>query len=219
MDVLGYATTYPTKCRECGAGVFFHSNGHGDAVFLDALGPPWPVHPCYYAFRNGRQALNFAAYRARMVKLYGRVESGAGTPRRRGGGIGWTPTSPRSRKDPRGAQPRRPRPEDIVRYAPEHNEVKRLTVSGVLRELLPWRNLKDIMPAGTVGYELLWKALRSASYTQVTIIDRDLLSYTAWLPQPEPDIKLGDLVRASLERVDVGTKAYYVCRGMERVAF
>lgn len=38
--------TVPTSCPCCGAAVYFHTNGYGDAVFFDELGPPWPKHPC-----------------------------------------------------------------------------------------------------------------------------------------------------------------------------
>jgi hypothetical protein len=27
--------------------VFAHTNGNGDFVLLDSLGPPWPIHECY----------------------------------------------------------------------------------------------------------------------------------------------------------------------------
>ncbi|WP_157939500.1 hypothetical protein [Gracilimonas amylolytica] len=34
------------SCPECGASVFYYENEHGSKVFFDALGPPWPKHPC-----------------------------------------------------------------------------------------------------------------------------------------------------------------------------
>ena len=37
---------YPTRCPICDDFIFFHTNGNGDAVFFDTLGPPWPKHPC-----------------------------------------------------------------------------------------------------------------------------------------------------------------------------
>lgn len=43
---LGEPLTYPTTCPYCGARIFFHTNGNGDVVFFDALGPPWPKHAC-----------------------------------------------------------------------------------------------------------------------------------------------------------------------------
>lgn len=39
--------TYPITCPYCGADIFFHTNGNGDVVFFDDLGPPWPKHPCF----------------------------------------------------------------------------------------------------------------------------------------------------------------------------
>lgn len=34
------------RCPECGATVFFYQSPEGGRVFFDALGPPWPKHPC-----------------------------------------------------------------------------------------------------------------------------------------------------------------------------
>ena len=33
-------------CPVCGITVFFYQSEHGGRVFFDALGPPWPKHPC-----------------------------------------------------------------------------------------------------------------------------------------------------------------------------
>ncbi|QCX27717.1 hypothetical protein [Nocardioides jishulii] len=33
-------------CPVCGAAVFFWKNSHGSKVWFDALGAPWPKHPC-----------------------------------------------------------------------------------------------------------------------------------------------------------------------------
>lgn len=45
---LGEPLTHPTVCPVCGADIFFHTNGNGDVVFFDDLGPPWndKKHPC-----------------------------------------------------------------------------------------------------------------------------------------------------------------------------
>jgi hypothetical protein len=51
VDHIGYALTYPTTCfitGGCGGQVFAHTNGNGDFVLLDSIGPPWPIHECYY---------------------------------------------------------------------------------------------------------------------------------------------------------------------------
>lgn len=34
------------RCPVCGALVFFYQSANGGRVFFDALGPPWPKHPC-----------------------------------------------------------------------------------------------------------------------------------------------------------------------------
>lgn len=38
--------THPIYCHYCGVVIFFHTNGNGDCVFFDELGPPWPKHSC-----------------------------------------------------------------------------------------------------------------------------------------------------------------------------
>jgi hypothetical protein len=50
-----WPVTYPTSCFWCGELVFYHTNGHGDCVLLDDLGPPWPVHACWTAYREDRR--------------------------------------------------------------------------------------------------------------------------------------------------------------------
>lgn len=34
------------RCPICNARVFFYQNDFGSRVYFDALGPPWPKHPC-----------------------------------------------------------------------------------------------------------------------------------------------------------------------------
>jgi len=38
--------TFRTKCRYCGADVYFYTDECGSKVFFDDLGPPWPKHEC-----------------------------------------------------------------------------------------------------------------------------------------------------------------------------
>jgi len=50
MKEIGYPLTWTTHCfllNGCGAKVFAHTNGGGDFVLFDELGPPWPVRECY----------------------------------------------------------------------------------------------------------------------------------------------------------------------------
>jgi hypothetical protein len=57
MKRLGYPLTWTTTCFiACGAVVHAHTNGRGDFVLFDDLGPPWPVHDCYrnrFVFNTG----------------------------------------------------------------------------------------------------------------------------------------------------------------------
>lgn len=53
-DSADEARTFATYCPWCSAECFYHTNGNGDAVYLDALGWPWPIHPCYEEHRHER---------------------------------------------------------------------------------------------------------------------------------------------------------------------
>ncbi|MGH7515821.1 MAG: hypothetical protein ACREOQ_23215 [Gemmatimonadales bacterium] len=217
MKVLDYSQTHPTRCKYCKGAVFFHTNGHGDAVFFDDLGPPWPVHSCYFAYQEGRLAESYQAYRARMVTEYGTVDRSAprqGRPLRT---VGWTHRSSPKRRDPRQGIVKPPRPEDIVRCDPANCRAGMITVSGILREIHPHRELKGHFPGGSAGYAAMLNALGSDSYTQITVIDRDLLSYTSWIPIAEISVPLGTPVRVSVERVRMLDDCRFICRGLERV--
>jgi len=65
----GVPFTHPTICPICGAFIFFHTNGNGDVVFFDELGPPWPKHPCLSS-DEGRRAGSHSPDLMRLVGLY-----------------------------------------------------------------------------------------------------------------------------------------------------
>lgn len=71
--------TRPSKCPICGDPVFFHSNGNGDAVYFDELGPPWPKHACFEhqpllqtAEQHGLSDIYSHDERPTSLELYGR---------------------------------------------------------------------------------------------------------------------------------------------------
>lgn len=78
MKELGYPWTWPTSCFigpdgvGCGAATFAHTNGDGDFVLFDSLGPPWPIHACYqrrdqYSDRHWSKAVDVEAPRPKKV--------------------------------------------------------------------------------------------------------------------------------------------------------
>lgn len=44
--LAGGFTRPDAKCPVCGDTVYFYQSPYGGRVFFDALGPPWPKHPC-----------------------------------------------------------------------------------------------------------------------------------------------------------------------------
>lgn len=58
--------TRQSSCPECGAPVYFYWNENGSRVYFDALGPPWPKHPC--------MDVSSAGPRLRLGPVLGRYE-------------------------------------------------------------------------------------------------------------------------------------------------
>lgn len=217
MQVLGESVTYRTKCRSCGAAIFFHTNGNGDAVFFDDLGPPWPVHWCYRAYVGGKEITDPSTYRARMVALYG-------TPYRvaRSSRAAWTPQPLPWRRDLPAVEapaPRPPRPEDIVRVDPAKNQrLRTVEVTGYLRDLHPHRPLSRLARPGTVLHQLLCGRVGASVVTQATVVTPDLMSYTFLLPLPELRVPKGAIIAVKLNRIAVIDRAFFVCRSLSHLS-
>lgn len=55
VPTLRSITTPNARCPRCDASVFFYVAPEGGRVYFDALGPPWPKHPCMDTQRNQRR--------------------------------------------------------------------------------------------------------------------------------------------------------------------
>lgn len=53
------------KCPVCGQRVFFYRSPDNGRVFFDALGPPWPKHPCTDAGATSKHGHSFTGYSTR----------------------------------------------------------------------------------------------------------------------------------------------------------
>jgi hypothetical protein len=56
FGIVPWPVTFSTQCWWCGDIVFYHTNGYGDCVLLDELGPPWPVHHCWDEYGSRRRS-------------------------------------------------------------------------------------------------------------------------------------------------------------------
>ncbi len=73
------ARTYLTQCWWCGATVYFHSNGYGDAVLFDSLGIPWQVHSCWEKHREKQKQVktifDLSVDKAKCLVLAGAINN------------------------------------------------------------------------------------------------------------------------------------------------
>lgn len=212
MQVLGASLTYRTTCRSCNAAVWFHTNGNGDAVFFDDLGWPWAVHSCYLNRLPGSGQPGYGPYRAYMVQKYGAPPKAA--PKRSHAQIAKaaTPAPKAQIRNPAGQT------FDIVRCDPELYTRKRLDVVGFVQESHEDRSVARLAPSGSIAHGMLHKVMGDGHYSQVTIIDGDLVSYTFRIPLPNVNLKAGEMITVVLERTVIpGLPAFYLCRSLSLV--
>jgi len=74
------AQTYPTRCRYCGAEVFYFSCDCGSKVFFDSLGWPWPVHDCAKSILKQVKISIAEEYAKRIAERQERIRHGWGIP-------------------------------------------------------------------------------------------------------------------------------------------
>lgn len=200
----GQPITYPTACRDCKAPVFFHSNGYGDGVIFDSLGWPWPIHFCYLT----RVAGPSPGYKPYMLAKYGKPAlHSRSSPRLQ--------PAVHARK-PKTAPVQQPAKVDrnIVKCDPAHQRTARMIVSGFVHAVHPGRKVGKLAPSGTVAHGEFVKAIGGTTYTQVTIVDTNFLSYTMMIPVADIDLSEGTLVQAEIQRVKAVQHWFFVCRSL-----
>lgn len=161
-----------------------HTNGRGDFVLFDSLGAPWPIHECYEARFCERVNKNLVSGLRLIIER-----------------PTFNITIRESRVDEYRAierhVPSKERAVDIERIEPEYFIGQQRTINGIVREVIKNRVPTLQKNLGTVGSEIVAKAigLRDA---QITIVDVDLASITAFADLRNSGIAKGDLVQATL---------------------
>lgn len=181
MKVLGYALTWPTTCfitPGCSASVFGHTNGFGDFVLFDELGPPWPIHDCY---------LNrFVIGTTSSVGLRTFLTSDTS-----GFAVPTLPVISPKAKDLN----------NIVRVAPEELSGKgEINLAGYVQDYLERRADKLAASLGTLGQQIMMNALGRAR-SQLTIVTGELKSYTVFADLSAVVIRPKDLIMARIKTV------------------
>lgn len=216
MKPLGYSRTYPTNCRDCGAEILFHTKGHGDVVLFDDLGPPWPIHRGYIAWTARGVLTNRPAYKAYMLNLYGKPFNPKVRP---GGAHRLAVARQRPKKQPSSAMQYRERPVDIDRCDPQNFVGRQIEVTGFVHDFHPGWSIRRLAKEGSIGYSIYEKVLKSEEYSQLTIVDSDLMSYTVMVPVPKLNLRTGEIVGARIEAVETLGEAIFVCRSLGSIDF
>jgi len=191
--------------------VFFHTNGYGDAVFFDGLGWPWRIHGCYEARLHSRTEAEYRDYRAYMVGLYGQPPA----EKKR---HAFVPPQVRTPKSTPSATRKSVERDDIVRCDPSLFLQKNVQAVGYIQDLHEKRSVSKLAQPGTIAHGLVVKALGAAVFSQLTVIDGNMVSYTMLVPKAELNVQPGAIVAADLERIAVPSiDPFYVCRGLSVV--
>lgn len=181
MQCLGYPATWPTSCfisGGCGEGVFAHTNGFGDFVLFDELGPPWPVHECY-----ANRFLLSASGRL-IVREDRRAEY-------RGVALSEVPARPRT------AQP------TITKIdATEHIGKKHFLAIGYVQDYVERRLDSLLTKTGLLGRQIIERAFGNRK-SQLTLVTTDLKSYTVFADLSRTVVQRKDIICARLTAVPV----------------
>jgi len=173
--------TFPTRCWECRAAVFFYSCSHGSRVLFDELGWPWPLHDCDGSWSRKLHREVDEQGRTRVDVADGVIV--VREPRRE------PPTPEMSRDEIDRIRARRrdgSTPPPIVRMDPPRTADELLV--GVLREFT-----SDVDPFAkygmpeTTGASALLQQIGRQPVGRVTIhvdspFGNEIESYTGWVP-------------------------------------
>ena len=191
--------TIPTRCRFCGAKVFYYEDEFGSKVFFDELGPPWPKHSCaeYEAFLLQQAVSQPSTSRPVVPPEEDTIHILEAWDKRRR----------QAYKPPiRAVHPTLERPVFDL---------------GIVRELIPkvdlFRKL-DIPRQNLIALKLLG-GLASKEWAQLTIHtddlrDKNLASYTMLVEKPlldELNPAIGDLVAFEAHGYEVLDRTFWVC--------
>lgn len=182
-------------------------------MLFDDLGVPWPIHACYEARLSGRRVTDRAAYRAYMVSVYGRPFVPKMLNRGRAPVFG---SSRVTRKPP--VQSNSPvRPVDIDRCNASNFIGAVLDVTGFVHDFHSALSITRFASTGSLGYSVYEKVIGANNYSQLTVIDGDLVSYTVVVPNVELKLSLGSIVSLRIEAVETIRDALFVCRSLNLV--
>ena len=213
--------THPTRCRDCGADVFFHTNGFGDAVLFDELGWPWPVHECwrmYVADKSTDEELGPSRRPGSDLKSLERREF-----RLQGFRSGITVTTeqrPQYDESVRAYESERATLGDdaIARVEPKNFVGVVLDeIVGVVQVVLRKHRLPEHAKSG-IGRSVWARAVGNRP-GQMTVIDFDYNSYTFRVADSDAQgVRSGDLVKVSLNAVEVtGIGQFFLCDRLEKL--
>lgn len=158
--------------------MFAHTNGFGDFVLLDELGPPWPVHACYanrflvtsggaLVVRHDRRD----EYRDAVI---------SGTPRR--------PTRLER---------------NITKIDPaEFVGGREILAIGYVQDYVERRVDDWLEKAGTLGRQIL-QGIFGSNKSQLTLITADQKSYTMFADLRRTVVQRGDIICARITAVRV----------------
>lgn len=185
--------------------VFAHTNGSGDFVLLDSLGWPWPVHDCYinrFCWVDSPQGLTMGSQIRVGSHTYFIRED--------------------SYSEYKKAEPpiQSSRQKNITRCRPEDWLQKgRLSVAGYIQDIVENRLARLMMKMGELAQQVILKGAGNRK-TQITIIDEEFKSYTAFADLGNVVLSKGSIVRATMKPINaLGLGPIFVCSSLEVLDF
>jgi len=221
---------FPSSCKYCKASIYFFRCDHDSKVFFDDLGPPWPLHACYYGGSGGGTTNGgpqndgpsyWRAIPGVSIIRDGRRRTGL-LPGLESGGESMDPGFVRRAHDARNLN------REIMRIEPLSSTT--VDVVGVVQERAqPDLATRYKLQRESLGYSQLVKQIGQADPTQLTVyVDEfaidpaaiDFLSYTFLCPEKPigKDFRKGAVIQVRLESVEViGVGRFWKAIDLERL--
>lgn len=107
----------------------------------------------------------------------------------------------------------------VQRCDPAYFVNRDMYVVGFVRELYVDRGIDRLFPTGSIGYRWFVQSYGVSTFSMLTVIDSNLLSYDVVVPIGELDLEAGGTVGMAVRGTQTLGAPIFVCQSLERIEF
>lgn len=188
----------------------------------DAAGHETELDPTTFVVDEAREQIDVVELVARMMRRFGRREREEAEPvevRVLGSQVRHTSSVSHRRSRPKNRAVSDKSTLDIERCEPGYFLERELTVTGFVQDLHTHRRIERLAEPNTLGYLVYRGIIGSETYSQLTVIDSDLVSYTAVIPVSSLQLQRGAMVTMRVAGRKTPGRPLFVCTSLDEIEF